>query len=146
MEEWGTAFLECVALFVIKIPPRFRTLAGTPRHSSRHPTTSSHHHQMNVLTAAAELIESDAAFALRIQTSEPVLVSIAKAHGRGAMSAVGMQLLRDRHDWSPTEVSAVVLAPYIFGTLGLHEEPPDPWKGKRLTSERGVPLAVSTVG
>ena len=101
---------------------------------------------MNVLAAAAELIESDAAFALRIQTSEPVLVSIAKAHGHGAMSAVGMQLLRDRHDWSPTEVSAVVLAPYIFGTLGLHEEPPDPWKGRRLTPERGVPLAVSTVG
>ena len=66
-------------------------------------------------------------FALRIQTSEPVLVSIAKAHGHGATSAVGMQLLRDRRDWSPTEASAAVLAPYIFGKLGLHEEPPDPF-------------------
>ena len=77
--------------------------------------------------AAAELIESNSSFALRIQTSEPVLVSIAKAHGHGATSAVGMQLLRDRRDWSPTEASAAVLAPYIFGKLGLHEEPPDPF-------------------
>ena len=34
---------------------------------------------MNVLAAAAELLESNSSFALRIQTSEPVLVSIAKA-------------------------------------------------------------------
>ena len=40
---------------------------------------------------------------------------------------LGMQLLRDRRDWSPTEASAAVLAPYIFGKLGLHEEPPDPF-------------------
>ena len=82
---------------------------------------------MNVLAAAAELLESNSSFALRIQTSEPVLVSIAKALGPGATSAVGMQLLRDRRDWSPTEASAVVLAPYIFGKLGLHEEPPNPF-------------------
>ena len=82
---------------------------------------------MNVLAAAAELIESNSSFALRIQTSEPVLVRIAKAHSHGATSAVGMQLLRDRRDWSPTEASAAVLAPYIFGKLGLHEEPPDPF-------------------
>jgi hypothetical protein len=82
---------------------------------------------MNVLAAAAELLESNSSFALRIQTSEPVLVSIAKALGPGATSAVGMQLLRDRRDWSPTEASAAVLAPYIFGKLGLHEEPPNPF-------------------
>lgn len=129
-----------------QFPRRFRTLGTKGVQSSARSRAAHQWTGMNVLAAAAELIESDAAFALRIQTSEPVLVSIAKAHGHGAMSAVGMQLLRDRHDWSPTEVSAVVLAPYIFGTLGLHEEPPDPWKGRRLTPERGVPLAVSTVG
>ncbi len=110
--------------------------------------------RMNVLAAAAELIESDAVFALRIQTSEPVLVRIARAHGRGAMSAAGMQLLRDRHDRSPTEASAVVLAPYMFGMIprsqrsgddrscssSSNEEPVDPWMGKR-GSER-VLLAV----
>ena len=95
---------------------------------------------MNMLAAAAELIESDAVFALRIQTSEPVLVRIAKAHGDGAMNAVSMQLLRDRHDWSPTEASAVVLAPYMFGILGLHEDPPNPGKGKRR--RESVLLAV----
>ena len=56
------------------------------------------------------------------------------------MNAVGMQLLRDRHDWSPTEASAVVLAPYMFGILGLHEEPPNPGKGKRR--RESVLLAV----
>ena len=33
-----------------------------------------------VLNAAIDLLESDAAFALRIQTSEPVLVSVCRTH------------------------------------------------------------------
>ena len=70
---------------------------------------------LDLLSQAIEHLESDASFALRIQTSEPVLV-------RDVMASLGA--VRDDELMSPTKSSAMVLAPYVFGTLRLQDEPP----------------------
>mmetsp|Transcript_23809 Transcript_23809/g.48375 ORF Transcript_23809/g.48375 Transcript_23809/m.48375 type:complete len:142 (+) Transcript_23809:79-504(+) len=90
-----------------------------------------------VLHAAIDLLESDAAFALRIQTSEPVLVAVCRMQRSlpDAMHRTGIEVAtvcRSMRCSSATEAAAAVLAPYIFGQRKLsdvvkgmmqHEEP-----------------------
>jgi len=70
----------------------------------------------NLMSTAIHLLESDAAFALRIQTSEPVLVGIARSSNDGVVSRASIALHRERErsDGLQTEACASVLGPYIF--------------------------------
>ena len=70
----------------------------------------------NLISTAIHLLESDAAFALRIQTSEPVLVGIARSSNDGVVSRASIALHRERErsDGLQTEACASVLGPYIF--------------------------------
>jgi len=70
----------------------------------------------NLISTAIRLLESDAAFALRIQTSEPVLVGIARSSNDGVVSRASIALHRERErsDGLQTEACASVLGPYIF--------------------------------
>jgi hypothetical protein len=70
----------------------------------------------NLIPTAIHLLETDAAFALRIQTSEPVLVGIALSSNDGAVSraSITRHRERERSDGLQTEACASVLGPYIF--------------------------------
>ena len=70
----------------------------------------------NLIPTAIHLLETDAAFALRIQTSEPVLVGIALSSNDGAVSraSITRHRERERSEGLQTEACASVLGPYIF--------------------------------
>lgn len=83
-----------------------------------------------VLNAAIDLLESDATLALRIQTSEPVLVAVCRTHSSlaDASHRTSIEVASEwcaRRSSSPTEAAAAVLAPYIFGMRQLCDDPKD---------------------
>ena len=79
----------------------------------------------NLIPTAIHLLETDAAFALRIQTSEPVLVGIALSSNDGAVSraSITRHRERERSEGLQTEACASVLGPYIFEHMAQHEPP-----------------------
>jgi len=79
-----------------------------------------------MLAAAVDLLESDAAFALRIQTSEPVLVAVCRLHGvcRHRSSIEIASEWCSHEPPSRASAQASILGPYIFGTRKLCEEAP----------------------
>ena len=83
----------------------------------------------SLMSAAIHLLESDAIFSLRIQTSEPVLVGIARSSEDGVVSraSIARHRERERSEGVSTEAYASELSPYMFG---LHEEPPEPYSSR----------------
>jgi len=102
----------------------------------------------NLMSAAIHLLESDAAFALRIQTSEPVLVGIARSSNDGVVTqaSIALHRKRERSDGLPTEAHASELAPYVFE---VHTVPPEPYSNQTILVQRsrrdGGSSSLSTV-